>query len=107
MNMDKKALSKIIFVFILCVLCITGNSQSEERDALSYRSSGPDIDIAQLEKKIHDLVNKERAKRGLSVLSGQSLHKVPGNTVRTWLRGTSSHTMTLMAALLTCIRLRD
>lgn len=75
--MNKKALLKIIFVFILCVLCITGNAQSKERDALSYRSSRLDIDITQLEKKIHDLVNKERAKRGLSVLSwNEGLHKV-------------------------------
>ena len=80
MNMNKKALLKIIFVFILCVLCITGNSQSKERDALSDRSSRSDIDIRQLEKKIHDLVNKERAKRGLSVLSwDKSLHKVARN----------------------------
>ena len=77
MNMNKKALLKIIFVFILCVLCITGNSQSKERDALSDRSFRSDIDITQLEKKIHDLVNKERAKRGQSVLSwDKSLHKV-------------------------------
>jgi uncharacterized protein YkwD len=60
MNMNKKVFLKIIFVFILCLLCITGNAQSNE-------SSG--IDITQLEKKIHDLVNKERAKRGLSALS--------------------------------------
>ena len=75
--MNKKALLKITFVFIICVLCITGNAQSKERDALSYRSSSSDIDITQLEKKIHDLINKERAKRGLSVLSwDKSLHKV-------------------------------
>ena len=44
------------------------------------RSSGSDIDIAHLEKKIHDLINKERAKRGLSVLSwDKSLHKVARN----------------------------
>jgi uncharacterized protein YkwD len=62
-------LLKIIVVSILCVLCSTGEAQNEERNALSRRSSGPDIDITRIEKKIHDLVNKEREKRGLSALS--------------------------------------
>lgn len=68
---------KIIVVSILCILCITGEAQSKERNALSRRSSGgSDIDITQIEKKIHDLVNKERAKRGLSALSwNEKLHK--------------------------------
>jgi uncharacterized protein YkwD len=80
MNMNKKALLKIIVVIIVCVLFIAGTAQSKERDALSDRSSRSDIDITQLEKKIHDLVNKERAKRGLSVLSwDNSLHKVAKN----------------------------
>jgi uncharacterized protein YkwD len=77
--MIKKALLKIIVVSILCVLCITGEAQSKERNALSRRSSGSDIDITRLEKKIHDLVNKERAKRGLSALSwNESLRKAAG-----------------------------
>ncbi len=75
--MNNEALLKIVFVFILCLLCIAGSSQSRERNVLSYRSSGSDVDITRLEKKIHDLVNKERAKRGLSVLSwNKNLHKV-------------------------------
>ena len=75
--MNEKNLLKIISAFILCVLYITGIAESREKDALSYRSSGPDIDIAQLENKIHDLVNKERAKRGLSaLLKDKSLGKV-------------------------------
>jgi len=76
-NMNETALLKIISVFILCVLCIAGIAESRESDALSYSSSGPDIDIAQLENKIHALINKERAKRGLSaLLKDKGLHKV-------------------------------
>ena len=75
--MNKKNLLKIISVFILCTLCITGNAESRGRDASPDRSSGPDIDIAQLENKIHALINKERAKRGLSaLLKEEGLHKV-------------------------------
>lgn len=74
--MNKEALLKIIFVFILCMLCIIGYAQSKERDALSSRS---DIDIKQLEKKIHTLLNKEREKRGLSALLwDESLNKAAG-----------------------------
>ncbi|MGD0281033.1 MAG: CAP domain-containing protein [Dissulfurispiraceae bacterium] len=59
--------------FILCMLCSTGYAQSNERDALSSR---PNIDIAQLEKKIHSLLNKEREKSGFSALLwDESLHK--------------------------------
>ncbi len=76
-NMNKKALLKILSVFILCILCITGIAESREKDTLPYRSAGPDINITQLENKIHDLVNKERAKRGLSaLLKDERLHKV-------------------------------
>ena len=39
--------------------------------------SRPDIDITQLEKKVHTLINKERTKKGLSALRwDESLHKV-------------------------------
>ncbi len=72
--MNKEALLKIIFVFILCMLCTTGYAQSKERDALSVRLN---IDITLLEKKIHDLLNREREKRGLSALLwDERLHKV-------------------------------
>ena len=68
---------KIISVFILCLLCVTGIAEGRERGELSHRSSVRDIDITRLEKKIHTLVNRERAKRGLSALLwGESLHKV-------------------------------
>ncbi len=62
---------------ILCVLCISGIVESRENDTRSYRSARPHIDISRLEKKIHALVNKERKKKGLSVLSwDESLHAV-------------------------------
>jgi len=67
--MNDKPYLKIIVVSILCVLFVTVNTQGKERRALPRRSSGSDIDIAHLEKKIHDLINKERARRGLSALS--------------------------------------
>ena len=56
---------------------MTGITESRERDASTGRASVPDMDITQLENKIHVLVNKERAKRGLSALSkDKRLNKV-------------------------------
>jgi len=56
---------------------MTGITESRERDASTGGASVPDLDITQLENKIHDLVNKERAKRGLSALSkDKRLNKV-------------------------------
>ena len=75
--MNKKNLSTLISVFILCMLCMTGITESRERDAAAGSAFVPDMDITQLENKIHVLVNKERAKRGLSALSkDKRLHKV-------------------------------
>lgn len=77
MNMNEKTLLKIISVFILYALCITGIAESREKEALSYSTSGPDIDITRLENKIHALVNKERARMGLAALSkDKRLNKV-------------------------------
>ena len=78
--MSEKALLKIIFVFILCMLCIAGIAESSGKGASNNSASVPDIDITRLENKIHDLVNKERAKRGLSALvKDKSLRKVARN----------------------------
>jgi len=75
--MNEKKLLTLISVFILCMLCMTGITESRERDASTGRASVPDMDITQLENKIHDLINKERAKRGLSALSkDKRLNKV-------------------------------
>ena len=77
LKVNEKTLLKIISVFILSMLCMTGIAESRSRDTLSYRASGPDIDIAQLENKIHALINKERAKRGLpALLKDERLHKL-------------------------------
>jgi len=76
-DMNAKALLRIMTVFILGMLCVTGITESKERDALFNGSSGPDIDARQLAKKIHNLVNKERTKKGLpALLWDESLHKV-------------------------------
>jgi len=78
--MSEKALLKIIFVFILCMLCIAGIAESSGKGASNNSASVPDIDITRLENKIHDLVNKERAKRGLSALvKDKNLQKVARN----------------------------
>lgn len=75
--MNGKTLLKIISVFIFCGLFITGIAESRWRDASPDRSSVPDIDITQLENKIHALINKERAKKGLSaLLKDERLQKV-------------------------------
>ena len=56
------------------MLCATLYAQSKEMAALSSR---PDIDITQLERNIHSLLNLERKKRGLSsLLWDESLHEV-------------------------------
>jgi len=77
MKIKEKPLLKIISVFILCMLCITGIVESRERDMPTDRAAWPDIDSKQLENKIHDLVNRERAKNGLpALLQDERLSKV-------------------------------
>ena len=74
---EKTPLKIIVGVFILCVLCISGIGECRERDSSPDKTSVPDIDITQLENKIHALINKERAKRGLpALLRDKSLSKV-------------------------------
>ncbi|MBA4373468.1 MAG: CAP domain-containing protein [Thermodesulfovibrio sp.] len=65
--MPEKVLLKIIAV-ILSVLCTVVILESSERDARSHRLSGPHADATHLEKKIHTMINKERAKKGLPAL---------------------------------------
>ncbi|MGD0886263.1 MAG: CAP domain-containing protein [Thermodesulfovibrionales bacterium] len=74
--MGEKALLKILAA-ILSMLCMVGITESREKDTNSYRSDRPHIDISRLEKKIHALVNEERKKKGLLVLSwDEGLHEV-------------------------------
>ena len=75
-DMHEKTLLKIISVFIFCLLCVTGTAESRGREVSTGRDV-PDIDITQLENKIHDLINKERAKKGLpALLMDKSLCRV-------------------------------
>jgi uncharacterized protein YkwD len=74
--MFEKALLKIVSV-ILSVLCVVAILESSERDTRSNRLSGPHADVTHLEKKIHNMVNKEREKKGLPVLLwDESLHSI-------------------------------
>ncbi|MGE5300626.1 MAG: CAP domain-containing protein [Acidobacteriota bacterium] len=72
--MSEKALLKIISV-ILSVLCVVANVESSGRGTRYIRLSGPHADVTNLEKKIHNMINKERKARGLPVLLwDESLH---------------------------------
>lgn len=75
-NMFDKVLLKLISV-ILCLLCTVAALKSSERDARADRLSGPHAEVTHLEKKIHTLINKERAKKGLKpLLWDGSLHRI-------------------------------
>src|SRR5574340_413700 len=75
-TMHKKTPLATISVFILCML-FSGIAEGGQRYFSADRASLPDLDITQLENRIHELVNKERAKRGLSVLQrDKKLNKV-------------------------------
>ena len=74
--MSEKALLKIISA-IISVLCVVAIVESSQRDARSNRLSRPHADVTHLEKKIHNMINKEREKRGLPVLLwDESLHSI-------------------------------
>ena len=75
--MSEKILLKIILI-AFCVLCLGTASDSGERAPKSARLSGPTrIDITYLERKIHDLINREREKKGLpALLWNEQLHDI-------------------------------
>jgi uncharacterized protein YkwD len=74
--MSEKALVKIISV-ILSVLCTVAVLESSQRDTGSNRLSGSPADATRLEKKIHNMINRERQKKGLPVLLwDESLHRI-------------------------------
>src|ERR1700690_2197008 len=74
--MFENALLKIVSV-ILSVLCTVAILESSERDTSSNRLSGPHADVTHLEKKIRDMINKEREKKGLPfLLWDESLHSI-------------------------------
>ncbi len=50
---------------------------SPKNAGYSRGSQGPEIEITELEKKVHDLINRERRKKGLSTLAwDESLHHI-------------------------------
>jgi uncharacterized protein YkwD len=65
--LQKAGISLAVMIGISLVFALSG--EGRERAGRSFRSGGRDIDIPRLEKKIHDLVNKERKKRGQTYLS--------------------------------------
>lgn len=63
--------------FILCFFCIAAVSEGREKDIASPPPSGRSVSPGRLEKKIHSLINRERIKRGLRVLSwNETLHGI-------------------------------
>jgi uncharacterized protein YkwD len=77
MNMKRIPAAGLLETIIILVLCAVPVAESRENasrgsktpmTALS-QAPKPDIDISRLEKRIHDLINQERKKKGLSVLS--------------------------------------
>ncbi|MHB8882448.1 MAG: CAP domain-containing protein [Thermodesulfovibrionales bacterium] len=74
--MFDNVLLKLVAV-IVCLLCMVAVAESGGRDARVAGLSVPQADAAHLEKKIHTLINKERAKKGLrSLLWDESLHRI-------------------------------
>lgn len=82
--MFDKVLLKIISVTV-CLLCTAVVLESSERNTKGNSLSWLHADVTNLEKKIHAMINKERAKKGLPVLLwDESLHRVAQNIVRIW-----------------------
>jgi uncharacterized protein YkwD len=86
MDMKKPSYGKRFVILVLGTLVLlAGNSEGREppsktkKTASAPRSEGRkhDIDISRLEKKIHDLINLERKKKGLQGLSwNASLNRI-------------------------------
>lgn len=76
----KKIFTLVVTVSMLLV-CIffTRPADCREKDIRAYRASGPEVDALRLAKKIHDLVNQERRKKGLGgLLWDDSLGRIAG-----------------------------
>jgi len=85
----KNAVGKAGLEYLLYAMILTGlfalvtftdpAVEGRERHAGSGRSEiqSPEIEIAELEKKVHDLINRERKKKGLSTLAwNDSLNRI-------------------------------
>jgi len=72
----------VLASIVLCIGCIAEGMERQARSSKPARidqteMQRPDIVISRLEKKIHDLINAERKKKGLSALGWQeSLHRI-------------------------------
>jgi uncharacterized protein YkwD len=78
-EMCKKLLLKIVSV-ILGLLCAAAISGIGGEDAAAGKFFGPHADVTRLEKKIHDMANREREKRGLPLLLwNKRLHRIARN----------------------------
>ena len=75
-SMFGRAFLKIAAV-VICVLCVIVFLERGRSDARSGSLSGPHADMTRLERKIHSLINKERAKKGLpALLWDEGLHSI-------------------------------
>ncbi len=75
-------ISAVLSSIVFCIVC---PSEAREREPQSSQTARyylpekqrPDIEIPRLEKKIHDLINAERRKKGLSALQwNKSLNRI-------------------------------
>lgn len=81
-NMLKAGLSAIFLGIVLCAVCPAEGGELQHRSTKAARDNPiqmqrPDLAIPRLEKKIHDLINMERKKKGLSALQwNDSLNRI-------------------------------
>jgi uncharacterized protein YkwD len=62
---------------VLFIICIAAAARGMEKNTASRKPSASPVDPGRLEKKIHDLINKEREKRGLQTLEWDvNLHRI-------------------------------
>ncbi len=74
--MNNKVSIKAVIV-IVCIICIAAAASGMEKNTASRTPSVSSVDPGRLERKIHDLVNKERKKRGMQALEWDvTLHSI-------------------------------
>jgi len=81
-RISDSGISAVLVSIVLCVGCAAETRGIQDRPAQAARINQPelqrpDIVVSRLEKKIHDLINEERKKKGLSSLGWHdSLHRI-------------------------------
>lgn len=66
-----------LITFTLCVFFIAAGSEGRGKDIVYRPHSANSVSAGRLERKIHALINRERAKRGLKVLAwNETLHGI-------------------------------